>query len=99
MNTLINTNDDIIRFQLRKVTHYWGYAEGSFIYYMLGTPWVRTYVVSYSLYSNMQNDQSNLELIKGKTPYRVQPEFPNAPPGFVPQTKKPILFSKDITID
>jgi len=56
MNTLINTNDDVIRCQLRKVAHYWGYQEGTFIYYMFATPWVRTYV----------NDMSNMSLIKGK---------------------------------
>ena len=46
MNTLLNTNEDVIRYQLRKISHYWGYAEGNFIYYMFATPWVKTYVVS-----------------------------------------------------
>ena len=44
MNTLINNNDDIIRFQLRKISVYWGYSEGNFVYYMFAAPWVRTYV-------------------------------------------------------
>lgn len=28
MNTLLNSNTEIISFCLRKVTHYWGYKEG-----------------------------------------------------------------------
>jgi len=25
MNTMLNTNEDIIRYQLRKISYYWGY--------------------------------------------------------------------------
>lgn len=46
MNTLINSNDEIIRFCLRKVSQFWGYKENSFVYYMLAPPWVKLYIVS-----------------------------------------------------
>lgn len=46
MNTLVNTNEEILRLQLRKCAHFWGYREGNFVYYMFVTPWIRLYVVS-----------------------------------------------------
>jgi hypothetical protein len=46
MNTLVNTNEEIVRLQLRKCAHFWGYREGNFVYYMFVTPWIRLYVVS-----------------------------------------------------
>ncbi len=48
MNTLLNTNDDIIRYQLRKISYYWNYTEGSFVYYMFAPPWLKVYIVSLS---------------------------------------------------
>lgn len=44
MNTMLNTNDDMIRFHLRKLPRYWGYREETFVYYMLTPPWVKLYV-------------------------------------------------------
>ena len=48
MNTMLNTNDDVIRYQLRKISHYWGYREqgSNFVYYMLAPPWLKIYIVS-----------------------------------------------------
>jgi hypothetical protein len=44
MNTMLNSNEDILRFCLRKVTHYWGFKEGTYVYYMVAPPWVKTLV-------------------------------------------------------
>ena len=46
MNTMLNTNDDVIRYQLRKISYYWGYRQGNFVYYMLAPPWLKVYIVS-----------------------------------------------------
>jgi hypothetical protein len=50
MNTMINTNADICKYQLRKISHYWGYidkdSDTNFVYYMLAPPWLKIYVVS-----------------------------------------------------
>jgi hypothetical protein len=46
MNTLLSSNEEIMRFCLRKVTHYWGFKEANYVYYMVAPPWVRTLVVS-----------------------------------------------------
>ena len=46
MNTLVNTNDDLIRYQMRKVSFYWGYHESGFVYYMFAPPWIKLVVVS-----------------------------------------------------
>jgi len=46
MNTLLYNNEEIMRFCLRKISHYWGYKEGNYIYYMFAPPWVRIYIVS-----------------------------------------------------
>ena len=44
MNTMLNTNDDVIRYNLRKISYYWGYKEGEYLYYMLAPPWLKVYV-------------------------------------------------------
>lgn len=48
MNTMLNTNDDICKYQLRKISHYWGYREqgSNFVYYMLAPPWLKLFIVS-----------------------------------------------------
>ena len=46
MNTLMNANEIINGFCLRKVTQYWPYQEGSHIYYMIAPPWKKLYIVS-----------------------------------------------------
>ena len=46
MNTLTVANDELAQFQLRKVTYYWGFKEGTYVYYMLAPPWVKFKVVS-----------------------------------------------------
>ena len=35
MNTMMSVNPDIMRFQLRRITHYWGVREKKYVYYML----------------------------------------------------------------
>ena len=49
MSTLLYNNEDVIRFGLKKVSHFWGFKENSFVYYMLAPPWVRLLIVSYTL--------------------------------------------------
>ena len=44
MNTMMNTNDEVMRFQLKKLPRYWGYREGTFVYYMLTPPWVKLFI-------------------------------------------------------
>lgn len=41
MNTLLNSNQEIQEYDLRKIIHYWGYKEGQYIYYVLAPSWVR----------------------------------------------------------
>jgi hypothetical protein len=45
MNTLLTANEDIMSFCLRKVTHFWGFKEGNYVYYMVAPPWVKSLVV------------------------------------------------------
>ena len=44
MNTLVNSNDDLQAFRIRKVAFYWGFTEGKFVYYMFAPPWIRIIV-------------------------------------------------------
>lgn len=44
MNTMLYSNEDLIRYQLRKMSCYWGYQEGAFVYYMLSPPWNKFFV-------------------------------------------------------
>ena len=46
MNILMNTNPIIGGFHLRKVTQYWPYQDGNFVYYMIAPPWKKLYIVS-----------------------------------------------------
>jgi hypothetical protein len=41
MNNLISSNPVVRKYGLRRVSHYWGFKEDSYIYYMLAPPWVR----------------------------------------------------------
>lgn len=45
MNTMLNTQEDVNKYQLRKIAHYWGFREGNFVYYMLAPPWLKIYIV------------------------------------------------------
>lgn len=58
MNTMLNTNDDMIRYQLRKLPRYWGYREGSFVYYMLSPPWVKLYINDVVNQTKSSNDRT-----------------------------------------
>lgn len=49
MNTMINNNEEILSYCLKKVSHYWGYKEGNYVYYMLAPPWVRIIIVTFYL--------------------------------------------------
>lgn len=40
MNNLINLNERVQAFDLRRVVHYWGFEEKKYIYYMLAPCWV-----------------------------------------------------------
>ena len=43
MNTLVNTNDLMIKYRLRRVVEYWGLKseDNQYIYYMLAPHWVK----------------------------------------------------------
>ena len=43
MNTLINTNDIMIKYKLRRIVSYWGLKsdDSKYLYYMIGPPWCR----------------------------------------------------------
>ena len=43
MNTLVNTNDILFKYRLRRITQFWGLKseDGRYIYYMLAPEWVK----------------------------------------------------------
>ena len=41
MNPLIKTHEVIAQFQLRRVIKFWGYKDGTHVYYMLAPPWIK----------------------------------------------------------
>ncbi len=43
LNNQVNLNEFLLKYQLRRVTQYWGVfsEDGIFIYYMLAPPWVK----------------------------------------------------------
>lgn len=43
LNNLVNQNDLLIKYQLRRVSEYWGIFgnNGAHIYYMLAPPWAK----------------------------------------------------------
>jgi len=88
MNTLLNSNDDLMRYSIRKVSYYWGYHEGTFVYYMIAPPWIKLLV----------NDPVN-QLATKITINRVQQAIKGEPIGFNATSKRPQLYSKEIVID
>jgi hypothetical protein len=53
MNTMIISNEDLTKFELRKVTYFWGHREDNYIYYMLAPPWVHLRIVRMMIISRM----------------------------------------------
>ena len=41
MNTLIKSHDVISQFNLRRIIKFWGYKDGSYVYFMLAPPWIK----------------------------------------------------------
>ena len=56
MNTLVNSNDDLLEYKIKKVSFYWDYQEGNYIYYMFSPPWIRLIV-------NDVVNQSNIKTV------------------------------------
>lgn len=97
MNTLINSNEEVLRYCLRKVAHYWGYKDGNYVYYMLAPPWVKFIVVSpYILYLS-QNDVVNQSRNHGNNSKNLSDTKTSQVNSN--NNKKPTLFSKDININ
>lgn len=44
MNNFISANTVMRKYGLRRVTHYWGFKEDNYIYYMVAPPWVKLLV-------------------------------------------------------
>ena len=78
MNTLVNSNDDLLEYKIKKVSFYWDYHEGNYIYYMFSPPWIRLIV----------NDVVNQSNIKTVNP-RIQKAIIGEPMGFNAVTKRP----------
>jgi len=58
MNTMLNTNEDLVRFCLRKISYYWGFKEGQYSYYMLSPPWVKLYINDVINQTKSQNERT-----------------------------------------
>ena len=87
MNTMLNTNDEIIRFCLKKLPRYWGYKEETFVYYMLTPPWVKMHVNDVINQTKASNQRTQM-MMQGQNISMIgQPQ------------KIPALFSRDINID
>ena len=43
MNTLVNTNDIMIKYRLRRIVEFWGLRseDDKYLYYMMAPPWCR----------------------------------------------------------
>ena len=86
-------------FCLRKVTHFWGYKEGNYVYYMVAPPWVRSLVNDViNMSKNMSQGESSRQKASinsgGDTAQAAALTFAEARM----QVKKPALFSRDIVI-
>ena len=87
MNTMLNTNDEIIRFCLKKLPRYWGYKEETFVYYMFTPPWVKMHVNDVINQTKASNQRTQM-MMQGQNISMIgQPQ------------KIPALFSRDINID
>ena len=87
MNTMLNTNDDVIRFQLKKLPRYWGYRESNFVYYMLTPPWVKLFINDVINQTKASNNRTAMAMQGHNVSMIGQPN------------KIPSLFSKEINID
>lgn len=84
-----------MQFDLRKVAHYWGYKSGGYIYYMLAPPWVKFLVndiVNQHLEEVPMDTESSMSSMTESDGYKKKL-------AIKADSKKPVLFSKDIEID
>ena len=72
---------------MRKISYYWGYKEGNFIYYMLAPPWLKVYV----------NDAINQSVTKMSSEQKIKSFHESTSATGIP--KRPVLFSKEIQIE
>jgi hypothetical protein len=94
MNTLLNNNQEILKFDLRRVIHYWGYKEAPYIYYVLAPSWVKLKI----------NDIMNFYKKADKQTRSSFDSFSQSEERFDKrlaeraQEHKPVLYSREIEI-
>ena len=101
MNNFISANTVNRKYGLRRVSHYWGYKEDNYIYYMVAPPWVRLLVndvVNFwkitqshaqeteSSEPSFSSDEEELSARK-KIRYRIKDKA---------KEKKPVLYSRTV---
>jgi len=97
MNNLINTDDEIVSYDLRWIVYYWGYAEKKYLYYMLAPVWVHLWVndiVNMTFSKELLDNESEDSLSESNYKEKREKQFAK-----LAEEKKPILYSKDIEID
>lgn len=104
MNNFISANTVMRKYGLRRVCHYWGYKEDSYIYYMIAPPWVRLLVndvVNFwkithskeqqeteSMAPSFSSDEEEMDS-KKKIKHRIK---------FTAEEKKPVLYSREVVM-
>mmetsp|Transcript_17416 Transcript_17416/g.17144 ORF Transcript_17416/g.17144 Transcript_17416/m.17144 type:complete len:104 (-) Transcript_17416:2-313(-) len=101
MNNFISAHTVMRKYGLRRVTHFWGYKEDYYIYYMVAPPWVKlpvNDVVNYWKISQVHtqetetsepsfsSDEEELSA-KKKIRYRIKNTA---------KEKKPLLYSRTV---
>ena len=101
MNNFISANTVMRKYGLRRVTHYWGFKEDNYIYYMVAPPWVKLLVndvVNFwqtqekqeteSVAPSFSSDEEEMTA-KKKIKHRIK---------FTAEEKKPVLYSRGVAM-
>ena len=95
MNTMLHTNPEVMRYDLRRVIHYWGFKEGQFIYYVVAPSWVKLKI------NDIMNfyKKADLKTRSSFDSFSQSEEKFDKRLAERAQENKPVLYSREIEIN
>lgn len=104
MNNLISANTVMRKYGLRRVSHYWGYKEDNYIYYMIAPPWVKLLINDVVNFWKISQSQAQHETESEAPSFSSDEEEKTAKERikhrikFTAEEKKPVLYSRGVVM-
>ena len=104
MNNFISANTVMRKYGLRRVSHYWGYKEDNYIYYMVAPPWVKLLVNDVVNFLKISQTQAQKETESDEPSFSSDEEDMSARKRIryriknTAEEKKPVLYSRSVAM-